>query len=63
MRFEITIERTGWFWYWTVSDGPFEYQDATLTKRGAIWAANRKAKRWAKDKVNQLTKESWMAIV
>ena len=59
MQFQITIERYGWQWYWKVSDGPYKYSDVTFTKRGAIWAANRQAKKWAKDKINELQKQTW----
>ena len=59
MKYTISIERYSVGWYWTVSDGVAQYNGYSITKRGAIWFANRMAKRWAKDTMNSLSKESW----
>jgi len=60
MKFEITVKRIGWLWHWSVENSGLVCNDYSLTKRGAIWAANRCAKRWAKDRVNALQKETWV---
>jgi hypothetical protein len=59
MEFEISVERSGWLWYWIVSDDVFHYSGANFTKRGAIRSANRQAKRWAKQRINQAHKKTW----
>jgi hypothetical protein len=60
MKYTISINRHGWMWLWDVADGNgFHISDYSLTKRGAIWTANRQAKKWARDRFDSLTKESW----
>jgi len=59
MKYTISVERFSIGWQWEVNDGFSYYSGFALTKRGAIWFANRMAKRWTKDRLNSLTKESW----
>ncbi len=59
MKYTISVEKFSVGWQWEVSNGYASYTGFSLTKRGAIWFANRIAKRWAKDEINRLNKESW----